>query len=135
MAQFMMHVQQQNVKPAQTIQLNADDQIIAVKQGFHWLAFLFSFLWLLANRLWLWAAVFFGASFVVMLAGDMLGAAPLYVSLALMLLSIYVGLEAGNLRSEGLIKRGYGAAGVIVAPNRDEAILRFVEKRPAAQSF
>ena len=134
MALFMMHVPQQRPNAASATTLTADDQIIAVKQGFHWLAFLFSFLWLLANRLWLWAAVFFAASFVVMLAGDMLGAAPLYVSLALMLLSGFVGFEAANLRSEGLIKRGYAAAGVIVAPNRDEAILRFVEKRPMAQN-
>jgi hypothetical protein len=101
------------------------DDVVYVRDGFHFLAFLVPPLWLLWHRLWIEALVAFAAMALLGALGSVYGfgeAAPLLS----LLVSIYVGLEAPALHAAALRRRGWSEWGVVDAANRDEAELKHV---------
>ncbi|MBI4365233.1 MAG: DUF2628 domain-containing protein, partial [Deltaproteobacteria bacterium] len=56
--------------------LDPDRDLVLVKEGFSWPAFLLSFLWALWQRLWLAAAVIAAAHVVLSITVILLGADP-----------------------------------------------------------
>jgi hypothetical protein len=96
-----------------------------VRDGFSWLGFLVSPLWLLWHRLWIEAALAFVAmALLSMLAeGLSLGLAGPLLSL---LVSLYVGLEGQALRIAALRRRGWHEWGVVEADSLDDADTRYV---------
>ena len=72
-----------------------------VRDGFHWLAFLFAPVWLLVHRLWVEALV----AIAVMVALSALGMLPGFefaASVMSLLVALYIGLDAADLRVEAL---------------------------------
>ncbi|RWF00695.1 DUF2628 domain-containing protein [Mesorhizobium sp.] len=96
-----------------------------VRDGFSWLGFLVSPLWLLWHRLWIEAALAFVAmALLSMIAeGLSLGLAGPPLSL---LVSLYVGLEGQALRIAALRRRGWHEWGVVEANRLDDADTRYV---------
>ncbi|TIX58893.1 MAG: DUF2628 domain-containing protein [Mesorhizobium sp.] len=96
-----------------------------VRDGFSWLGFLVSPLWLLWHRLWIEAALAFVAmALLSMLAeGLRLGLAGPLLSL---LVSLYIGLEGQALRIAGLRRRGWHEWRVVEANRLDDADTRYV---------
>ena len=111
--------------------LDPDRDLVLVKEGFSWPAFLFSVLWALWHRLWLEAVIVAlaeaaaGAALVGFGADEASQAA---VSLALALVLGYV---ANDLRRSKLGRRGFVEAAVVQGRGRDEAERRFLGGVPA----
>jgi hypothetical protein len=100
------------------------ENALVIKDGFSVVAFLVPLLWFLWHRMWLEAAIVLAISAV-------LGATAMTPSLqatpvAGLLVSLFAGMEARNLLVEARRRRGWRDWGVIVAPNRDEAEIRYI---------
>ncbi|AZO10305.1 MULTISPECIES: DUF2628 domain-containing protein [unclassified Mesorhizobium] len=85
-----------------------------VRDGFTWLGFLFSPLWLAWHRLWIEAALTFAVMAVLPLLAEKLGLEWAGSALSL-LVSLYVGLEGQALRIAALRRRGWREWGVVEA--------------------
>jgi hypothetical protein len=106
---------------------NASDAAF-VREGFCWPAFVFGPFWLLGRRLWLSAALWFAAFFVLSgLAGAGLlssGASLLLIGL----MQIFIGVEAERLIEKQLWRQGYDLAEIIAAPHLEEAEMAFYRR-------
>lgn len=111
----------------------AAQKLISVKDGFSWVAFVLPLPWLLFNRLWLWAVAFFAATYALDLMAKALGASGSLPMLCYIFLSLFIALEAGLLRAQGLHKRGYKHVGTYLARDREEAELKFFSGSCALQ--
>lgn len=98
---------------------------VLVREGFSWLAFLFSGLWFLAHGMWLVLALYLAGTLLLMalLPGSL---AP-WAALAVQLL---VGFHARDLRRWTLARRGWRLTGVVVAADEDAAWARLLARRP-----
>lgn len=108
---------------------NKIDDIITVKEGFSFAAFIFGCFWFFYKRIWL-------AGFVILLIQSILvfledqhyiGQTSLeIINFGLMLL---IGFNANDLYRHNLEKRGYRFICPIVASNEDNAKYRLIENR------
>lgn len=101
---------------------NAED-IRFVRDGFTWLGFLFSPLWLAWHRLWMAAVLTFIVMAILSATGEKLGLEWAGSMLSL-LVSLYIGFEGQNLRIASLRRRGWREWGVIEAGNLADAETR-----------
>lgn len=98
---------------------------VLVRDGFHFLAFVFPFLWLFFQRLWL-------EGLVVLLAVILIGTASSYLfennagAVLSILVSIYVGLEGSAMRLGAMRRRGWREWGVVEAHDAADAELRYM---------
>jgi hypothetical protein len=101
------------------------ERAVFVRDGFHWLAFLFSVLWFLWYRLWIEAGLVFAAMVGLSAIEDIEGlqGAALVVSF---LLALGLGFEAPALRMAALRRRGWREWGVVEANDGDEAAIRYL---------
>ena len=102
---------------------------VAVKDGFSWPAFFFSFVWALTQRLWLVALVLFVVEMVLMIPFAYLdGLTETAGSLGVMLV---VGWLGNDLKRWGLARRGLAEQGAVLAESGEEAVKRyFAETAP-----
>ncbi|MBM6593993.1 DUF2628 domain-containing protein [Microvirga pudoricolor] len=92
-----------------------------VKDGFAWGAFFFNFLWFFAHRLWLagfGVLIAFGLLQVLLNLFDVHRG---FFTLAHLLASILLGLEANTLRRWTYARHGSPVVDVVSADNQDEA--------------
>lgn len=118
---------------------HSDGKIEAVKQGWSWPAFFFSWIWALIKQLWMVAVLIIAyaiiSSIVIQLmtpsydyyeyGGEDLSQAFLLKSISLLIqlgIAIFLGVKGNSLREANLIKRGYECIGNINAVNPDSAI-------------
>ena len=110
--------------------LDPDRDLVLVKEGFSWPAFLLSFLWALWHRLWLAAAVVAAAHGALGVVVVLLGANPV-AEVALSLgIGAVVGFIANDLRRRKLARQGFAFAGVVVAGDVDSALKRYLDSEP-----
>jgi hypothetical protein len=98
-----------------------------VRDGFHVWAFLMPPLWMLWRRLWL---VF--VLYLVLMAALLYGLAALGASggvrvLAIALVSVLIGFEAGTLQRWTLTRRKWRTVGVVAGIDREDAERRFFD--------
>lgn len=101
--------------------------MIFIKDGFSWPAFLFTFLWALCVRAW-WVAL--GLFAVVILSGLLLNRIGVgeHIQTTLMLaLAVGIGVVANGLRRWTLEQAGFSEVAVVAANNQTEAERRFLE--------
>ena len=104
--------------------------IVAIEEGFNWGAFIFSVLWALFNRLWLWSLgivivnVFVGW-FLIELGGDLIVQTVTFFGLALI-----IGWTANDFKRQNLVKRGFKEAAILLADSKETAVLRYVATTP-----
>jgi hypothetical protein len=103
----------------------AEEEAVFVRDGFHLLAFIFTFLWLLFHRLWLEGIAVLLIAIVIgwLSTPAMLGNGGIILSL---LVSIYVGIEGSVLRIARLRRNGWREWGVVEADNARDAELRYL---------
>ena len=105
-----------------------DRDVILVREGFNWLAFLFSPLWALGSRLWLVALGLIAlellwATLAMELGLDVVTQGAISFGLALL-----IGWVANDLRRWTLFRRGYAEVGVVAARENDEAMQRLFDQ-------
>ncbi len=108
-----------------------DQDLVLVREGFSFWAFLFTFVWALWHCMW-WTAL---GLFIVMMAAG-LGAETLLGSglgsfAVTLALALAIGYLAGDLRCRDLQARGFAEVGVVAAPDADAALFRFLDQQPA----
>ena len=99
--------------------------VVFIKDGFSWLAFLIPVFWMLWHRLWLPLAAYVSAVALVAVAGYLLPLPDGLTASIGLLANFFMGLEGNNFRRKALAKRGYEEVADIVAQNNEEASFRF----------
>ncbi len=100
------------------------EKAIFVRDGFHVLALVLPFVWLLTQRLWFEAFAVLGISILLGLVGTYFGIADVIPFLTL-LVSLFVALEGVNWRISKLKRQGFVEKAVIDASDLDEAEVRY----------
>jgi hypothetical protein len=102
---------------------------VAVKDGFSWPAFFFSFIWALTQRLWLVAFVLLIAELLLSSLVEVLDVATgTAITLGAMLVMGWIG---NDLKRSGLAKRGLAQHDVALGDSGEDAVRRyFAETSP-----
>ena len=100
-------------KKSYTIFQHPDSRISAVKNGFNWTAFFFSFFWVLIKKIWVHAAI-------VWLIGTIIGV--LAIPVPAILFGLIYGFKGNELVRKNLLDRGYKNKKDISARNPDDAL-------------
>ncbi|MGN6538078.1 MAG: DUF2628 domain-containing protein [Mesorhizobium sp.] len=109
---------------------------VLVRDGFSWLAFFFSPLWLLWHWLWVEALLTFIMLGLLSAASEMAGFG-LAGSLLTLLVSLFIGLEGQGLRLAALRRRGWRDIGVVEAQGLADGEIRYtatLEAEPEPQA-
>jgi hypothetical protein len=113
--------------------IRATDRFTFVRDGFHFWAFVFGFVWLAWHRLWLaligWIAVI--AAVDVGLAA--LGAGDITIFWTNVMLSLLMGFEAASLQRWTLSRRNWRQLDIVVADDAESAERRFFDRWTARQ--
>jgi len=109
------------------------DRTVFVKDGFAWLALILPLPWLLVNRLWLGTLVYVAISVTAATAGEFLPVSEGAGAALALIGNLYAGFEGNDLIRRKLARRGFVAAGSVIAKRRDEAELTFFESRGAPE--
>lgn len=105
-----------------------EPDIVLVKEGFAWPAFLFGPLWFLWHRLWLALLGYLATNVVLAAALALFGANPAQQLLAGVAFALLVGWHGNDLRRWTLLRRGYRLVELVVARDEGEAEKRTLEK-------
>jgi hypothetical protein len=111
--------------------LDPDRDVVLVKEGFSWPAFLFGPLWALARRLWLAAAGFTLALGLVEALALVVEADPTAWSALTLIVSAALGWIGNDLRRRKLERQGFVFQGVVAGDDFDAALGRFLDRSPA----
>ena len=91
----------------------------AVKQGWSWPAFLFSFVWAMVKKMW---AIGIGLFILSLIFISMVGTkADLLINGISVVVSVIFGIYGNNWREKNLESRGYKMKGTVEAANPGEA--------------
>ena len=102
------------------------DEIVAVKEGFCWPAFLFSLVWATFHRLWLFAFSLMGLCSVTFFTLYQQGAEPSFNLIVCFGIFVLFGYHANDFRRFKLRRAGYLERGIILAPTVDAAVQRYL---------
>jgi hypothetical protein len=105
-----------------------------VKDGFHWWAFLLPLPWLLVNRIWWGLLAYIALAVGMMLLGRAITLPGETLTAFELLVGLFVGLVAGDLKSWQLGRRGYRVADVVSGRDQEEAERRFFDRAMLARS-
>ena len=109
------------------------DETSFVRDGFSWFGFLVPPLWLLWHRRWIEAGLAFVTIALIAVAAEAFAMSLPGASLVLLVM-LYVGLEAQALRLAAMARHGWRQWGVIVADDLEDADSRYaVEAGTAVQ--
>jgi hypothetical protein len=110
--------------------LERAEKLVFIKDGFSWLAFFFSPLWMLYHRLWLGTLLYVLISAATIAAGALLplgGGSEFLLGFVPML---YAGFEGNDLRRRKLERRGYTQIGSVAAKSGIEAEVAYFANAP-----
>jgi hypothetical protein len=110
------------------------EQARLLPETFNWSAFLFSGLWLVTKRLWLWTLVYaliWGALFYAQRNVAIAGSALLLAHWAI---GLFLGLEGNNLIVRKLARQGWRLADVVEARDLSAAERRYFERALANEA-
>jgi len=102
-----------------------DRDAVLVRDGFHFLAFVFPFLWLFFHRLWLEGLAVLLLAMLIGVASSTLLASNAGAFLSI-LVSVYVGLEGSAMRLAAMGRRGWREWGVVEADDSADAETRYI---------
>lgn len=97
----------------------------AVKEGFSWPAFFFSFVWALWHRLWLIAAAIFGFEVAAGVAVEAIGFDVMTQTAISLAMALIVGWIANDFVRRGLERRGLSEKAVVMADTAEHAVARY----------
>jgi hypothetical protein len=102
-----------------------DADLVLVREGFSWPAFLFGPLWALWHFLWLPLLAWLAAGLAVGFVADLFGAPA--DALIMLAFAVLVGLHANDTRRWVLGRHGYRFEAVVAAPDIEAATQRFLD--------
>ena len=102
------------------------DDLVAIKNGFSFFAFLFNILWFLQHKMWResLALVLFNIIFGLITQKNWLGGVDI-ITIEFVLI-IMLGLNANYWYEQSLLRKNYQFSGCVYGKNDDEAKLRFI---------
>ena len=101
----------------------------AVKQGWSWPAFFFSFIWAMVKKQWaLGVGVFIGAIVFGFIVG-IVGGSDAIINIFSIILNIVFGINGNSWREKNLISRGYELVDTVTAANKDGAIALYLKQQ------
>lgn len=106
----------------------APDQLVFVRDGFYFWAFVASFLWLLWHRLWMATLGYLVITIVAEIAMWSFGVGSGTRLLVMAVIALLLGLEAGSLRRWKLSRRKWRQLDIVVADSEEAAERRFFER-------
>lgn len=109
---------------------DAERDLVIVREGFSWGAFLVSVLWALWNRLWLVAIVLMALELLLPLVAGWAGLGAASGGILSIALAVLAGLFGNDLKRWTLEGRGYAEVALVAARSPDEAEQRFGERYP-----
>ena len=110
---------------------DAADRILLVREGFNVAAFVFTALWALMHRLWLFAATYLCLVFILYEVGTRAGFHEASLVLLHVGLQCWFGAQANDARRVSLARKGYEEIGVICAESLEQAELRHYRQQAA----
>jgi hypothetical protein len=119
-----------------------DGDVEAVKQGWSWPAFFFTWAWALCKRIWLAAIAGFGALVAIYALAllfpengspALIWTGQVLISALLFGLSVFFGLRGNRMREKNLPSRGFYFEETAGASSPDGAITVFWEKKGSGQ--
>ena len=116
-----------------TIHVKQDlSEILVIREGFCWPAFVFGPLWALRHRIWA-AFVILSATIAVLLAADwFLRPDGVVRAAAVTAVVLFSGFAGNDWRRAAAEMRGWRMAGLAAAPDRDSALRRYFDLNPVA---
>lgn len=112
---------------------SAAERTIFVREGFSFPAFLFTPIWLIVRRAWLLLAAYLAVAILIAVIVTVLDVDPMVASIASLLVSLLVGVEASAIRQRKLERRGYRHTASVVARNEEQAALQFFAEMTRAR--
>ncbi len=113
--------------PSFVLEREEMEKTVFVKEGFCWVAMLFTVLWAGWHGMWRHGAILLVVALLLSLVFDAMEVAtPLRVLVVLGALLI-VGFEGNNWRREDLEKKEYSLIAVVAGKNRDAALFRYLK--------
>jgi len=103
------------------------EKIVAIKEGFCWPAFLFSLLWAIFYRLWIFAIFLIVINLILFVLISQFGANDIAIFVSFLGIYILFGYLANDFRRSKLKKKGYLEQIVVVAPTKHAAIRRYLD--------
>ncbi|MFM2129712.1 MAG: hypothetical protein RL477_1258 [Pseudomonadota bacterium] len=100
---------------------------LVIAEGFNWWAFLFSGLWAFVNRLWLLGLAMIAATTAIAWGLDVLGLGEMAQGVVTLAVAVYIGFESNDWHRAHLARKGWKAAGVVAAADRDGALRRYLD--------
>jgi hypothetical protein len=119
---YTVHMRRPTLRPEQ--------DVVLVKEGFSWPAFLLSFIWALCRRLWLVAAILLGAEVLIALVFAALRPDAWSQTAMSLGAAVIIGMLANDLHRWTLFRRGFLEVGVVTGDDIDAAERRFWDQRP-----
>jgi hypothetical protein len=102
----------------------------AVKQGWSWPAFLFSFVWAMVKKMW---AIGIGLFILSVIFISMVGTgADLLINIISIIVSLVFGMYGNFWREKNLDSRGYEMQRTVTAANPEEAIALYMKSEPTS---
>ena len=111
--------------------LHQMDNIVAVKEGFCWPAFLFSLVWATFHRMWLFAFSLMGLVSIIIFTLNQQGAKPSFTLIVCFGIFTMFGYLANDFRRFKLKRAGYLERSIIIAPTVDAAVQRYLKTSTA----
>lgn len=108
----------------------ADQDVVVVKEGFSWGAFVFTALWALWHRLWLTFLALLVLLLAIDAAAEALDLGEAIASVIGLAASVWIGFSANDWRRRGLERRGYELRTVVAAQDGDAALRRYMDFAP-----
>lgn len=104
------------------------DQLVFVRDGFYFWAFVGTFIWLLWHRLWLATLVYLVLIISAEIAMSLAGVGSGTRLIVMGVIALLLGLEAGSLRRWKLSRRKWRQLDIVVADSEEAAERRFFER-------
>ncbi|MEN6330869.1 MAG: DUF2628 domain-containing protein [Smithella sp.] len=116
--------------------------IEAVKQGWSWPAFFFSFIWAMVKKMWALGVGFFAAFFILgIILGIILGLAGVkenaangLINIAAIIANSVFGVNGNAWREKNLLSRGFEFRDTVTAANPDGAMALILKSDQAPTS-
>jgi hypothetical protein len=109
------------------------EDLLFVRDGFHWWAMLAPALWFLVKRLWLELGLFIAFVLAVSWGLSALGAAPVVAGIILIIAQIVIGFEAGYIQARALERKNWTFQGTVTGRKLDDCERRFLQDWLASQ--
>ena len=101
---------------------------VFLKDGFSFMAFVFSGFWTLWHRMWFVSPLIFAGLGLLELLLTFIGVADEFRIVMTMGFSLVVGFGAHDWLSCSLLRRGYSLDGLVVAPRLEAALRRWFDQ-------